>query len=249
MFIGWEMNLSNNRQMIVLIVGGTSGIGLESAKLLNDRGYKVVVCSRGFKQFSTTLEFLKMDVLQESDVSACFEKIREKFGRLDGLIYSTGIAAPKKSITDFDLSDWSVVFNTNLTGAILCLKYAYPLLKLAKGKVVLINSVAARIASKYSGFEYTVSKSALSGLVRQLAMDWAESGVLINSLFPSMTQTPMLEQNVAPEVLKNISSSVPLGRIATPEEVADALEFLIGPKNTYMTGCGLDINGGLFLNG
>jgi 3-oxoacyl-[acyl-carrier protein] reductase len=234
---------------VVLIVGGTSGIGLETGKLLKQKGYRVIVAGRHSRQVASSLSFLKMDVLQESEIAIAFREIREQWGCLDGLIYSTGVVAPKKSITDFDLHEWSGVYNTNLTGAILCLKYAYPLLKESKGKIALVNSVASRISSQYSGFEYTVSKAALSGLVRQLALDWAKDGILINSLFPSMTLTPMLEKNVAFDVLKSIANTVPLGRVGTPDEMAAALEFLIGPNNSYMTGCGLDVSGGLFLNG
>ena len=234
---------------VAMVVGGTSGIGLETARHLAGRGWRVFATGRNPREAAEGVKFLKMDVLLEKDVFAALNELGHTSGRLDGLVYSAGVSVPKKSIIEFDTEAWSRVFGTNLSGAMLVLKHAYPLLKASRGRVALVNTVASRIASKFSGFEYTTSKAALSGLARQLASDWAADGVLINSLFPSMTLTPMLEKAVAPEVLRGIAETVPLGRVGTPGEMAKALEFLIGPDNTYMTGCGLDISGGLVLTG
>ena len=128
-------------------------------------------------------------------------------------------------------------------------KYAFHSLKDSKGKVVVVNSIASRTGSKLSGFEYTTSKAGLSGLVKQLAVDWAVDGVLINSVFPSMVGTPMLYENNEPSDLKLIENQIPLGRIAQPIEIARLIEFLISDKNTYMSGSGIDINGAQYLSG
>jgi NAD(P)-dependent dehydrogenase (short-subunit alcohol dehydrogenase family) len=166
------MTVSNqSNSQVILVVGGTSGIGLETYKFLKKKGYQVIAAGRNSEQVPSNLNFVKMDVLQEENIKSVFQKIQEEWKHLDGLIYATGMAVPKKNIADFDQIEWSKIYNTNLTGAILCLKYAYSLLKESKGKVALVNSSASRIASRYAGFEYTVSKAALSGLVRQLALD------------------------------------------------------------------------------
>ena len=89
----------------------------------------------------------------------------------------------------------------------------------------------------------------MSGLVRQLAIEWANDTVLINTIFPSMVETPMLSENVAPSVLESIKGEIPLGRIAKPKDIASGIEFLVSDKNTYITGSGIDINGGQFLSG
>ena len=155
----------------------------------------------------------------------------------------------RKKIESFDVSDYLRLHDVNLLGAILTLKYAYPLLKKAKGKVVIVNSFASRTYSQFSGFEYTITKSGLSGLVKQLAIEWAKDEVLINAVFPSMVETSMLRKNVEKSVLEAIEEKIPLGRIARPKEIASAIEFLVSDKNTYMTGAGIDINGGQFLTG
>jgi len=233
----------------VFIVGGTSGIGLATAKYLSSKCYDVAVGGRLKPEGIEDISFHKIDVREEKSVKECFKRISRHWKALDCLIYSAGITTPKIHISDFDVSNWENLFSTNVTGAIICLKYSYPLLKAARGRVAIINSVAGRTYSKLSGFEYTVSKSALSGLVRQLSTEWAQEGILINSLYPSMTRTPMLDKNVRQEVLEEICETIPLGRLSETEEIAKALEFLVSKSNSYMTGCGLDLNGGLFLNG
>jgi len=241
--------LKMNLQSKIFIVGGTSGIGLATAKYLSSKDYDVLVGGRLKPEGIANISFQKIDVREEKSVKECFDNISRHWNALDSLIYSVGITTPKIPINEFDVSSWNNLVSTNVTGAIICLKYSYPLLKAARGRVAIINSVAGRTFSQLSGLEYTVSKAALSGLVRQLSIEWAQDGILINSLYPSMTRTPMLDKNVKPEVLDKICKTIPLGRIAETEDIAKALEFLISKSNSYMTGCGLDLNGGLFLNG
>ena len=231
----------------IIIIGGTSGIGLHTALYLQSLGYKVLVGSRSNIKEAVGLNYLKVDVTDESSIEHFFNSI--PFKRIDDIIYSAGITAPQKSIQNFDKNEYMKVHNVNLLGAILTFKYAYRFLKDTRGKAVIVNSIASRTYSKFSGFEYTVTKAGLSGLVKQLAVDWAKDTVLINSINPSMVETPMLKENVNPDVLKLIENQIPLGRIAKPNEIAKVIEFLISDKNTYITGTGVDINGGQFLTG
>ena len=113
--------------------------------------------------------------------------------------------------------------------------------------MVIVNSYASRTYSKYSGFEYTVTKSGLSGLVKQLSIEWAKNNILINSIFPSMVNTPMLLNNLSKKEFSLIEKSIPLGRIAKVGDITPVIEFLISTKNNYITGAGIDINGGQYL--
>lgn len=230
-----------------IIIGGTSGIGLETAQYLNANDYDVTVGARTPFNIKEDIKYLPIDVTDESSIEQFFSSIA--YEKIDSIIYAAGTTTPKKNIVDFTVEEYRKVHDVNLLGAILILKYAFPLLKKAKGKVVLVNSFASRTFSNFSGFEYTVSKAGLSGLVKQLAIEWAKEGVLINAVFPSMVDTPMLRKSVQPDVLKNIEKKIPLGRIAKPEEISSAIEFLISKQNTYITGAGIDINGGQFLSG
>ncbi len=230
-----------------IIIGGTSGIGLHTAKYLRDAGYKVLIGGRNTPEDESGIDYLKIDVTNESSIEQFFRSI--PFQHIDSMIYAAGITTIKKNIQDFDKKKYQKVHDVNLLGAILTFKYAYNLLKKAKGRVVVVSSIASRTYSQLSGFEYTVTKAGLSGLVRQLAMEWANDTVLINTIFPSMVETPMLSENVAPSVLELIKGEIPLRRIANPKDIASVIEFLISDKNTYITGSGIDINGGQFLSG
>ena len=229
-----------------VVIGGTSGIGLETAKHLQRNNYKVIIGGRKNPETGDNLLFKKVDVTDEESVKLFFSEINLQ--KIDSIIYSAGTTTELKSIEKFNVDEYLRVHDVNLLGAILTLKYAYPLLKKGKGKVVLISSLASRTYSKLSGFEYTVTKAALSGLVKQLAMEWAGDGVLINLVFPGMVETPMLHENVDESILRKINTEIPLGRIAKAEEIATVIEFLISEKNTYMTGSGVDINGGQYLS-
>jgi len=230
-----------------IIIGGTSGIGLDTARYLSDNGYDVLIGGRTPVINETGIIYSQIDVTSESSIEKFFSSL--PFKHIDSIIYSAGTTTGKKDIRNFDVNEYQKVHNVNLLGAILTLKYSYQLLKKAKGKVVIVNSFASRTYSQLSGFEYTVTKAGLSGLVKQLAIEWANDGVLINTIFPSMVETPMLLQNIEPSVIKSIESKIPLGRIAKPTDISAVIEFLISDKNTYMTGSGIDINGGQFLSG
>jgi 3-oxoacyl-[acyl-carrier protein] reductase len=234
--------------MNTVIIGGTSGIGLETAQYLRRKNYNVLVGSRKQREEIEGVSFKSLDVTKEFSIKQFFESI--PFSHIDSLIYAAGITTNQKDIQDFDAKEYSKVHDVNLLGAILTLKYAFSWLKKAKkGKVVMVNSFASRTYSQFSGFEYTVSKAGLSGLVKQLAIEWSQDGILINSIFPSMVDTPMLRSNVEASVLQTIENSIPLGRIAQATEIASAIEFLISENNSYITGAGLDVNGGQFLSG
>ncbi len=232
---------------ISVIIGGTSGIGFETACYLRDSGYDVIIGGRSKRERAEGIACEYIDVTKEESVEQFFSSINTN--SLDSLVYSAGVTIKRKSIEDFSVTDYLKLHDVNLLGAILTLKYAYPLLKKAKGKVVVVNSFASRTYSQFSGFEYTITKSGLSGMVKQLAVEWAKDEVLINAVFPSMVETSMLRNSVDAPVLEAIEKEIPLGRVAEPKEIASAIEFLISSKNTYMTGAGIDINGGQYLTG
>lgn len=232
----------------VVIVGGTSGIGLATAHYLKNKGYEIIVAGRRSLSLEGIKTF-KVDIRSEKSIKELFSVLLTNFSDINALIFAAGITTPPKSIENFDKFLWNDIVATNVTGALLTLKYSYAVLKKNRGRVVIINSLAARRYSKLSGVEYTVSKAALGGLVRQLSVDWAPDNILINSVYPGMTMTPMLKENVSKKRLKEVEGKIPLGRIARQEEIAHAVEFLISPENTYITGTGLDICGGQNLSG
>ena len=233
---------------LVLIIGGTSGIGLETANYLFNQNYEVIVCGRrDFK--SGQLNSLQVDIKSDQSVNDLYNKVQNNYGDIDGLVFSTGITTPPMSIENFDEKIWYDIIDTNVTGLLRVLKYFFPSLKERKGRVAVVNSIAARSFSQFSGVEYTISKAALSGLVKQLAFEWIDYGVFINSVFPSMTLTPMLKENLGIDGIKKLNEELPLKKLAEPFDTARAIEFLISKENKYITGSGIDVSGGQFLNG
>lgn len=241
------MRDNDQKQKNVLIIGGTSGIGFAAAQKLSET-YNVIIMGRKKPDESGDLHFVPINLLEPTSVKEAFDIISKQCVELHGFVYSAGVSAPRISIEDFDLNEWQNVISVNVTGAMLCLKYCFPILKSTKGRVVFVNSLASRQFSALSGFQYTTSKAALTGLARQLAQEWAPYGILVNSVFPSMTKTPMLEKVLTPEKETVFNKSIPLGRLLKPLEVVNAIEYLLDSRNNYMTGCGLNLNGGQFFN-
>jgi len=234
---------------VVLIIGGTTGIGFETASLLSTSNqWKVVVCGLE-KVKSKRFVSLQVDIRSAIAVKNLYDEVINKFGDIYGLVYCAGITTNIKPIEQFDEVIWNGIIDTNVTGFLRVIKNFHKSLVETTGRVVVVNSIAGKTYSKYSGFEYTASKAALSGIVRQIAMEWSDEGILINSVFPSMTLTPMLRNNLSSEEIEQLAKELPLKKLADPIDIARTVEFLLRKENQYITGTGINISGGLILNG
>jgi len=231
-----------------IIVGGTSGIGLTTADYLRDIGNNVIVGSRHPRK-AIVHDFIPVDVASRDSVNAFFDEIKSRGESVDGLVYSVGKTTNRRPINEFDEDIWKQIIDVNVTGLLRLLKVFYPLLKHSSSKVVVVNSIASKKYSKFSGFEYTASKCALSGIVRQLAIEWSRKGIMINSIFPSMTKTSMLSNQYDEHQINDISDKLPLKKLATTLDSARAIEFLLNPENNYLTGTGINVTGGILLDG
>jgi 3-oxoacyl-[acyl-carrier protein] reductase len=188
-------------------------------------------------------------VNSDKSVKDLYNIVQKKFGEINSLVFAAGITTNKKHIEDFDEKIWNEVIDTNVTGLLRVLKHFFPSLMKTKGRIAVVNSIASKKSSPFSGFEYTISKAALSGLVKQLAVEWAKYNIYINSVFPSMTLTPMLKKNLDNNEIKTLQEKLPLKKFSDPLDTARAIEFLISKKNKYITGSGIDVSGGQFLSG
>ena len=240
-----------------LVTGGGSGIGRAAARLFAREGAQVVIADINAATGDETLQyirdaggeavFVRTDVAKESDVEALIEGVMTRYGRLDCAYNNAGILGDVVSVTDQAEDTWNHVINTNLKGTWLCMKYEIPLM-LTQGKGAIVNTTASAGMKGGSPHRsaYAASKSGIVTLSKCAAMEYAEYGLRINVICPSHTRTPMLEQffELRPELEAEFIAQAPMGRIATPEEVAEAALWLCSDASSFVTGHVLAVDGG-----
>jgi glucose 1-dehydrogenase len=168
----------------------------------------------------------------------------KRFGGLDGLVSNAGINRPG-TLLEYAVEDWDRMFAVNTRATWLLAKAAHPALKAAGGAIVAIGSMSGSNAHANLG-AYGPSKAAVIMLVRVLAQEFGRDGIRVNSVSPGMVRTGMTErvyQN--PELVSAREALVPLGRVATPEDIADVVAFLLGPDARYVNGHDLVVDAGI----
>ena len=241
-----------------LVTGAGSGIGKATVELLAVRGATVVaadISSPAPNQAAgCRTEVIQLDVTDESAVAAAVGQIAARHGRLDFLVTAAGIQR-YGTAADTTAGQWREVMAVNLDGAFHAVKHALPLLRASgAGAIVLVSSVQAFVTQ--SGVAaYTTSKGGLVALTRSIAVDEAGHGVRANAVCPGSVDTPMLRwaaarfsdgtQAAADDLVATWGRSHPLGRVAKPEEVAEAIAFLVSERASFITGIALPVDGGL----
>jgi len=187
---------------------------------------------------------IQLDATNATAVQNFINYVAQKEKRIDILINAQAInhCVPIENIS---IAQWGKVLATNLTSIFLMCKACVPHMKKQRyGKIVNISSVAARNRSPVSGVHYVASKSAILGFTRQLAFETAPFGLNVNAVCPGQTETPMLMKSMTPSQRKALAKSIPLRRIADPEEQASVILFLASDTASYMSGAVVDVNGG-----
>jgi NAD(P)-dependent dehydrogenase (short-subunit alcohol dehydrogenase family) len=245
---------NNLNGSVVLITGGSRGIGLALAEEFLAQEATVVICGRKKENLDNAMKQLpegenliavQAHIAKEEDVSILFDKIHEKYGRLDILINNAGMNIMTPSIIDTDLILWQKIIDSNLTGTYLCSKKAASIMKeQGSGKIINISSIAARLASPGMGI-YGIAKSAIEMLTRVLAAELAFYNIQVNSVAPGMVRTDFSKPFWSnPDVYQEIIKKIPLGRIAEPQELVDIIIFLSSSKANYITGQTIILDGG-----
>jgi len=171
----------------------------------------------------------------------------KQWARFDILVNNAGIAT-SQTVEEMPEEDWRRVLDTNLTGPFLCCRAALPpMRKNGWGKIVNVSSVGGRRISYNGGANYTASKAGLLAFTRHLAFEVALYGINVNAICPGPTLAPMMDRLAAPETFNQILKSVPRGRLATPEDQAQAVLFLVSDLADFICGVALDVDGGFLL--
>lgn len=232
--------------VIVLITGGSRGIGAAIAEKFAAQGDTVVinyrtndVAAQAVAQKTGALA-IKADVSDSADVTAMFDEIREKVGKVDVLVNNAGVEW-EGLLTDMTEDEWDKLFDVNVKGAFLCSKAAIgDMLSKKCGRIINISSMWG-IAGASCEVAYSASKAALIGFTKALAKELAPSKITVNAVAPGCVDTDMMKHYTEDE-MKDIISEIPLGRMADPREIADAVYFL--SQSSFITGEVLSVNGG-----
>ena len=227
---------------VVLITGGSTGIGLACAKAFAALGDKVAIT---YNSTPPPPEFfgVKCDVTDTAQVDAAFAAVEEHFGTIEVLVSNAGITKDTLLLRMKE-ADFTEVIDANLTAAFRVVKRATPgMLKARTGRIILMSSVVGLLGSAGQA-NYAASKAGLVGFARSLARELGSRSITVNVVAPGPVETDMTAALTA-EQLQTITSSVPLQRMATPEEVAGVVAFLASQPAAYITGAVIPVDGGL----
>jgi NAD(P)-dependent dehydrogenase (short-subunit alcohol dehydrogenase family) len=249
------MKLSNK---IVLVTGGTSGIGRATSLALAKAGAKVVVAGRRENEGQAVVQaieksggkaiFVKTDVSREADVKALVDMTLATFGRLDIAFNNAGTEGQMGLTTDTQtIENFDSVFNINVKGILLSMKHeAVAMLRNGGGSIINTSSIAGQVGTAGAGV-YVASKHAVNGLSKSAALDFAKKGIRVNTVSPGTIQTDMITRMVGEgetEARKWWENQHPVGRFGTVDEVAAAVLWLASPASSFVTGTDLAVDGG-----
>lgn len=233
--------MSDPARRVAVVTGASRGIGRATMSLLEATGFTTIGVARGLTDGDRTR---RVDVGDDDSVKRLCDEIASSFGGLDVLVNCAGVAAGGDPLK-LSLDDWESTLRTNLIGTYFCCKHALPYMqRQGFGRIVNVASIAGRSFSRTASVAYTASKYGVVGLTRQLAATCGRDGVTVNCVAPSQTRTEMLAV-APPEQLALIAAANPLGRLAEPQEIAEAISFLVSDAASYVNGAVLDVNGGV----
>jgi len=242
-----------NTKKVIVITGGTTGIGFACAKYLLENGYEVVVTGRSEPNLNDALERLGnkatgflSDTSSLSDIDQLVKSVKEKFHQIDGLFINAGIF---KSVSFEDTAEnvFDETMNVNFKGAFFTVQKFIPLMK-NQSSIVLNTSVVVYKAFADTSI-YTASKAALESIAKVLNIELAPKGIRVNIISPGVTASPIQQKSgMSEDAIKNMldhfSKTSPIGRIVQPEDIAPVLEFLISDKSMVLRNEKIIVDGG-----
>jgi NAD(P)-dependent dehydrogenase (short-subunit alcohol dehydrogenase family) len=251
---------------IAVVTGGASGIGRATAILLAKEGAKVAIADIDEDGGKEVVNQIKksgglagcwhMDVTDEEEVKRVFDEINSEYGRIDILVNNAGVPGYDKATHETSTDEWERIINVDLRGVFFCTKYAIPYLqKAGGGSIVNVSSMMGIVGadSRYQssgGAVYHTAKGGVRIMTKSDAVTYARDKIRVNSVHPGYTFTIRMQELLKKNpggteaITKYVATKVPLGRMGTPEEIANGILFLASDESSYVTGAELVMDGG-----
>jgi len=233
---------------VAVVTGGGSGIGLATTARLAQDGFSVAVLDVQPPEGGAAALALRCDVTDEADVTTAMATVASRLGPVDVLVNNAGITGSQQATRchETPVAEWDKVHAVNVRGPFLCSRAVLPsMIERGGGHIITIASVAGLVAFPGRA-AYTASKGAALMLTRSIAVDYAADGIRANAVCPGMVYTPMTSWRLdQPELRAAVEARIPAGRVATPDEIADAVALLASGRLGYMTGHPLVVDGGM----
>jgi len=241
---------------VVLITGALMGIRRATAIAFAQEGARVIVSGRhdeaGLKLVSelrsldAEAEFVRVDVRHDDDVRSLVDKTVARFGRLDSAVNNAATKGPRGLVIEQTAESYAATFDTNVLGVLLSMKHELSvMLPQGSGSIVNVSSAYGSIGAPGASV-YVASKHAVEGLTKSAALEVAGTGVRVNVVAPGTTDTGMLTRFTNTDENKAaLVSTVPVKRLAAPEEIAHVIAFVASPNASYMTGVSIPVDGGM----
>ncbi|MEG0722569.1 MAG: 3-oxoacyl-ACP reductase family protein [Lachnospiraceae bacterium] len=236
-----------------IVTGGTRGIGLSIVETYLTNGANVALCGSRKETVDKALSALKEKYPSAKIIGICpnlsdiasvqeaFAQVKSQYGSIDILVNNAGISA-KESIYDYNAEDFVNIMNLNVTAVFNCAKVVAPIMKEEGGGVILNTSSMVSLYGQKSGCGYPASKFAVNGLTKSLARELGPDNIRVNAVAPGVINTDMVAA-LPQEIIAHIASTIPLGRIGDPQDIANAFLYLASDMASYVTGTILSVDG------
>jgi NAD(P)-dependent dehydrogenase (short-subunit alcohol dehydrogenase family) len=248
-----------NSKRVVVVTGGASGIGLGVSQLFARNGHPVAMLdmqeealqreSEALRQAGANVVGLQVDVADRQQIDAAYATIRERLGPIAIVIANAGISYSAEFLT-LPVEKWQRMVDVNLTGVFHTLQAALPdMIAAGWGRIVTISSQAAQSGAQDRA-HYAAAKAGVIGLTRSLAREFARQGITVNTIPPSVVDTPLARESERTgqfPPLEQIAAMIPISRPGTPDDIAYACEYLCSDKASYVTGQEINVNGGMWM--
>jgi len=238
---------------VAFVTGAASGIGRATAAAFAAEGARVAILDRTEDALHQTADTVRnaggevltlaCDVSKAEEVEAAVARTVERFARMDIAFNNAGVENKAAPVAEIELEEWDRILDINLRGTFVCMKHELAQMVRQSSGVVINTSSGAGICGVAGGAAYAASKHAIIGLTKSAALDYAKANIRVNAILPGNIETPMMDRFTGGDIQKAIDLE-PVGRLGTPEEIADAVLWMSADLGAFVTGASISVDGG-----